>query len=523
MTIQEQFLSSRSCGILLPLSAMKTDTDWGVGDLGSLPVWTEFLAGYGIKILQILPLQETAPGITCPYAALSSFATDPVYADISAVEDIQNSPAAQEYIRGLNGQIAAWHQASKAPFEEVKQAKLKALWLGYQTFLSVEYTARSARFRAFEAYQSAQAGWLKQYALFRALKEVYKWQTWLSWPEGLKNHAPEALRDFEAAYREYVNFYAYVQWILDGQLRRAKAAAAARGVLLFGDIPFGTNLDSAEVWAERENYRLGWEIGAPADQFSEGGQKWGLPAYDWAYQHTHNLDLWRRKIRRMTELYDIFRLDHLVGFFRTYVFAPGDTAGGFDIQGDQNQIDRGYAFLRMVLDEANGKLAVGEDLGVIPTFVRRMLVDLKIPGYKVLRWEREDNGYYREPRNYPVVSLATTSTHDTETARGWWETMDQRERANMWEMITAQKTDGLIPWNEDTQRAILYRVLGSASALVMFSWQDIIGTTDRINTPGTVSAANWTYRSAYTPAQAAQVYAARWEMLRGLLKETNRL
>ncbi|MBR4682123.1 MAG: 4-alpha-glucanotransferase [Elusimicrobiaceae bacterium] len=523
MTIQEQLLSSRSCGILLPLCAMKTETDWGVGDLGSLSVWTEFLASQGVKILQILPLQETAPGITCPYAALSSFATDPVYTDISAVEDIKHSPAAQEYIRSLQPQIDAWHQAKRAPFEQVKQAKLRALWRGYQTFLSAEQANRTARFRAFEAYQSAQAGWLRSYALFRTLKDFYKWQTWLDWPEELKNHEPLAVHEFEVTYAEYVNFYAYIQWILDGQLRRAKAAAAAQGILLFGDIPFGTNLDSAEVWAERENYRLGWEIGAPADQFSKGGQKWGLPAYDWGYQHTHNLDLWRRKIRRMTELYDIFRLDHLVGFFRTYVFAPGDTVGSFDIQGEQNQIDRGYAFLRMVLDEANGKLAVGEDLGVIPNYMRRMLVDLKIPGYKVIRWEREDNGYYREPRNYPVVSLATTSTHDTETARGWWETMDIHERANIWEMISAQKTDGNVPWNDDTQRAIFNRVLGSASALVMFSWQDVIGTTDRVNTPGTVSDDNWTYRSEYTPAQAAQVYQKQWEMLRELLKETNRL
>ena len=209
--------------------------------------------------------------------------------------------------------------------------------------------------------------------------------------------------------------------------------------------------------------------------------------------------------------------------FRTYVFAPEDTTGAFDVENEQAQIDRGYAFLRMVQEEARGKLAVGEDLGVIPNYVRRMLVDLKIPGYKVLRWEREDNGYYREPRNYPVISLATTSTHDTETARGWWETMDIRERANIWEMITAQKTDGQIPWNDDSQRAILLRVLGSSSAIVMFSWQDIIGTTDRINTPGTVSEDNWTYRSLYTPTQAAQVYEKQWAMLRELLLQTNRV
>lgn len=521
--IQDQVLNGRSNGILLPLSAMKTQNDWGVGDFASLKEWVEFFARQGTKIVQILPLQETAPDQTCPYSAMSAFATDPVYTDISSVEDIQNSPRAQEFIDSIREDINQWKASDTVRFFPIKQAKLKALWFGYQHFLQTQQAQNTPRFMAFEAYCSAQRHWLRGYTIFRALKEFYKWQTWTQWPVDLRDFKEEAVSAFEAQYKEYVLFFAYVQWILDGQLRVAKVFAQERGVLIFGDIPFGTNLDSAEVWSERENYLLGWEVGAPADQFSEGGQRWGLPAYNWVYQHTNNLDLWRRKIRRVTELYDIFRLDHLVGFYRTYVFAPQDDKGAFDVNGEQNQIDRGYNFLRMVLDEAKGKLPIGEDLGVIPNYVRRMLNDLRIPGYKVLRWEREDNGYYREPRHYPTVSLATTSTHDTETVRGWWETMDIRERANIWEMISAQKTDGNVPFNAYSQRAILRRVLDSASAITMFSWQDIIGTLDRVNTPGTVSEANWTYRSRYTPQEAAEVYASELAMYRDLLQETNRL
>ena len=178
MTLQDQILSSRSCGILLPVASMKTQTDWGVGDFASLQAWTDFLAKQGIKILQILPLQETAPGITCPYSAMTAFATDPVYADISDVEDVRNSIPAQEFITTLQPQISAWRNAAKAPFGEVKKVKLHALWLGYQTFLSREQSVRSARYLAFEAYQAAQAGWLRNYALFRALKEFFKWKTW---------------------------------------------------------------------------------------------------------------------------------------------------------------------------------------------------------------------------------------------------------------------------------------------------------------------------------------------------------
>ncbi len=522
MSIHEELLQKRTNGILLPVSAMKTETDWGVGDFSSLCEWVRFLGGLGTKIVQILPLQETAPGQTCPYSALSAFAIDPVYIDVTAVEEVQASARARRTVEDLQGEIVAWRLSRKALFKPVKEAKLRVLWQAYQFFLEHDFKCSTPRAQAFEAYCSANSSWLRNYCVFRAAKEFFHWQTWKDWPEGLRNFEPYAVNEFELKYSEYVCFFAYLQWQADLQLRGAKACAQAAGVYLFGDIPFGTNLDSAEVWSERANFRLDWSVGAPPDQFSAKGQSWGLPAYNWDYMQQTHFNLWQRKIRRAVELYDIFRLDHLVGFFRTYVFADGKEEGFFDVTQEQAQIDRGYAFLRMVLDSARGALPVGEDLGVIPNYVRRMLVDLKIPGYKVLRWEREDNGYYREPRNYPVVSLATTSTHDTETVRGWWETQPQWERANIWEMISAQKTDGTVPFTLETQSAILRRVLTSASAITMFSWQDIVGTLDRVNTPGTMGDENWTYRSGYTPQEAVQEYAAQLEMYKHLLQETGR-
>lgn len=523
MTIHEELLSKRTNGILLPLAAMKTESDWGVGDFSSLCQWVRFLGRLGARIVQILPLQETAPNQICPYSALSAFAIDPVYIDVTAVREVHLSPLARRNVQNLQGDRAAWRLSRKAPFKVVKEAKLKVLWLAYQYFLENEFSRSTPTAQAFEAYCSANSHWLRNYSVFRAIKEFYHWQTWKDWPEELRNFEPQAVSEFEIKYSEYVCFFAYVQWQADLQLRHAKACAQAAGVYLFGDIPFATNLDSAEVWSERANFRLDYSVGAPPDQFSDKGQSWGLPAYDWEYMQANHLGLWRRKIRRAVELYDIFRLDHLVGFFRTYIFEQNSDEGHFDITDEQAQIDRGYAFLRMVLDSAKGALPVGEDLGVIPNYVRRMLVDLKIPGYKVLRWEREDNGYYREPRNYPVVSLATTSTHDTETVRGWWESQPQWERANIWEMISAQKTNGNISFSLETQRAILKRVLTSASAITMFSWQDIIGTLDRVNTPGTTGDDNWTYRSEYTPQEAKEVYKDQLEMYHQLLQECGRV
>lgn len=522
MTIQEELLQRRTSGILLPVSAMKTEADWGVGDFSSLCHWVQFLAGLGTKIVQILPLQETAPGQNCPYSALSAFAIDPVYIDVTQVLEVQLSKRTQQELNALQGDIVAWRLSRKAPFKMVKEAKLRVLWQAYQFFLEQDFRQHTARAKAFEAYCSASKSWLRNYSIFRALKEFFHWQTWKDWPQGLRDFDLQEVAKFEHQYREFVYFFTYVQWQADLQLRAAKICAQEAGVYLFGDIPFGTNLDSAEIWSERENFHLDQSVGAPPDQFSQKGQCWGLPAYNWTYLQEHHFDLWRRKIQRAVQLYDLFRLDHLVGFFRTYVFGPGEEQGHFDVTGEQAQIDRGYAFLKMVLESADGALPIGEDLGVIPNYVRRMLVDLKIPGYKVLCWEREDNGYYREPRNYPVVSLATTSTHDTETLHGWWDSQPQHERAHIWEMISAQKTDGNVPFNLEVERAVLHRVLTSASAITLFSWQDIIGTLDRINVPGTVGDENWTYRSVYTPQEAAQVYAPQLQMYQQLLQETGR-
>ena len=259
-TIQDELLAGRCNGILMPLSAMKTDADWGVGDFGSLEEWIGFFSSLGVKFIQILPLQETAPNETCPYSALTAFAIDPVYTCIPQVQDVAASPAAQDYIKTIQNDIASWHNAPKALLRTIKQAKLKVLWLGYQHFLAQEQAWATPRAKAFEAYCSANSSWLRGYSVFRALKEFYKWQSWTQWPEELKNAQPQAVAAFAAQYREYVQFFSYVQWILDQQLRRAKSLAAAKSVYLFGDIPFGTNLDSAEVWAERQNYRIDYEV-----------------------------------------------------------------------------------------------------------------------------------------------------------------------------------------------------------------------------------------------------------------------
>lgn len=316
-------------------------------------------------------------------------------------------------------------------------------------------------------------------------------------------------------------FFSYIQWLAQEQLEQARKFAKEKGVFLFGDIPFGVNFDSADVWANQTKFLLDTEVGAPKDALAQGGQKWGLPAYNWSVIEEQNFNLWRSRIARACEIYDIFRLDHLVGFFRTWVFKPGDDIGAYDISDETSQKARGAKFIDAVVETAQDNLPVGEDLGVIPDYMRKFMTDINMPGYRVIRWEK-DNEVFREPRNYPSASLATTSTHDTTTLKQWWEEMPSWQRANFWEMVSTQKTDGNIPYDQDVNIEILKRVLASNSNLAVFPLQDIIGTTDRINVPGTVSPDNWTFRLPYTTQEFEEKYNGIMTIFQALIRETNR-
>ncbi len=522
ISLQEnELIKGRSAGVLLPLFSMRSATDWGCGDMASFKEWISYFGGEGIKILQILPIHETAAGENCPYTALSAYAIDPVYLSVEDVAEVKNSKEAQELIAQTRDEINYWRSEAKAHFKYIKAAKYKVLWEAYNYFLKEEQAKNTARYQDFLAFEKQHSSWLVPYSIFRTAKDIMGWSSWKHWENNLKQINIAYLKEFATNNSKQMMFFSYVQWLLQRQLEEVRTLAKEKGVLIFGDIPFGVNFDSADVWGNQRKYILNAEVGAPQDQFSKGGQKWGLPAYNWAEVEASNFMLWRAKIKRACEIYDIFRLDHLVGFFRTWIFEEGDEKGRFDIKEEVAQKQRGQKFLEAVIETAQGKLPVGEDLGVIPDYMREYMKEISLPGYRVLRWEK-DNEVYREPRNYPVASLCTTSTHDTETLKDWWEQMPAWQRANVWEMVSAVKTDGNVPFTPHVHKAVLRRVMESASCLVIIPVQDIIASTDRINIPGTVTEDNWTYRIDCETAEFNSKYSKEMQMVKDLIKESNR-
>jgi len=295
----------------------------------------------------------------------------------------------------------------------------------------------------------------------------------------------------EILFREYLQWQAEMQW------RTAREQAP---VAIFGDLQFMVDVDSADVWANQDLFDLDASVGVPPDPFSEAGQNWGLPAYRWDVMAERG-DAWlRKRARRNAALYDGYRIDHVVGFYRTYLIPHDGSRPRFRPAEERDQLALGERVLGVFRDERSRITA--EDLGTVPDFVRASLTRLGVPGYRVLRWEREwhEPGQpFRDPVAYPALSVATSGTHDTEPMAVWWDSAAQEERAAVGRIPALRSIIGTCdlstaPFTPALRDALLEVLFASGSDLLILPFQDVFGWRDRINVPAKVSDENWTYR-----------------------------
>src|SRR5581483_5038657 len=282
------------------------------------------------------------------------------------------------------------------------------------------------------------------------------------------------------------------------QWEAARREVAAVGVRLKGDLPFVVSTNSADVWSRQREFRLDASLGAPPDDFDPGGQEWGLPVYDWDAMGSAGFAWLRARAARAAALFDAFRIDHVVGFYRQYVieregprrFVPEDEAA---------QLALGERLLTTAGESAAPAELIGEDLGVVPPFVRESLTRLAIPGYRVLRWEKDD-GVFRDPAAYPSRSVATPGTHDTSALATWWETEldDGGRRALAAVPVFRSLAEARAEFTPAVHAALLDGLYAAASELVVLPLPDAYGGRERINVPATVGAPNWGYRMPWT-------------------------
>jgi 4-alpha-glucanotransferase len=459
----------RRAGISVPLFSLRSSRSWGIGEIGDIPAVAEWLRAAHQSVLQILPMNELAPSESSPYSPLSAMAIDPQFISIWMMDE------AEEFEREWKDEIDRVRQTPKIDYAAVRDLKNRALRLAFERFLKSEWLLDTGRASEFRAFIADESWWLDEYSLYRALRADSGERPWSEWPSDLRDRESSALTRARERLAGQILFYQYVQWLAARQWQTIRHAAG--GIQILGDFPFMVTLDSADVWSRRDDFLLDASVGTPPDAFSETGQEWGLPPYNWDEARKNDFAWLRMRARRQARLYDGFRVDHLVGFYRTYV-RPFDGRAPFFMPRDEpDQIALGETVLRIVID-TNADVSV-EDLGTVPTFVRESIARVGVPGYKVWRWETGD------PALYPPLSVAMTGTHDTETVAVWWETLTLEERRRLG--VEAAHYD------EALRDRILEKLYNSGSNLVLLPIQDVFGWRDRINLPATISDDNWTY------------------------------
>jgi 4-alpha-glucanotransferase len=460
---------SRRAGISVPLFSLRSTRSWGIGEIGDIPAVVEWLRGAHQSVLQILPLNALAPSESSPYSALSAMAIDPQFISIWMMQDGAELERKWEY------EIEQVRQSSRIDYNGVRRLKTRALRASFERFLANDWGRDTADAADFRGYVDAESWWLDEYSVYRALRAEYGERAWTEWPEELRDREPSAMDLARRRLGGEILFHQYVQWVATRQWQTVRRAAG--GMSILGDFPFMVTLDSADVWSRRNDFLLDASVGTPPDDFSETGQNWGLPPYNWDAARKNDFEWLRMRLRRQVDLYDGFRVDHLVGFYRTYV-RPADGRPSFFMPSEvAAQTELGETVMRIMLD--TGADVSVEDLGTVPPFVRESIARLGLPGYKVIFWEPAD------PVLYPPLSVAMTGTHDTATLAVWWDSLTPKKQARFGSE-SAQ-------FDASLRDHLIELVYNAGSNLVLLPIQDVFGWRDRINLPATISDANWTY------------------------------
>lgn len=504
----------RRAGLLVPLFSMPASSSWGIGEIADLEGMARWLHDAAIGVLQLLPINEMEPGESSPYSAISAMAIDPQFIAIPRIADFADAGGESALDSADRDALDDVRRSGRVKYRLVRSLKQRALRMAFASFHDREWRRGTARADAMRDFVTREDWWLDDYALFRAIFEQQGKRPWTDWPDALRRRDADAVSRARRDLGNEILFYQYVQWIADEQWQSARRATAP--VSLFGDFPFMVAANSADVWADQDLFRLDASIGVPPDAFSETGQNWGLPVYRWDAIHARD-DKWLRdRIRRTAELYDGYRIDHLVGFYRTYAIPHDGSPGFFIPDGEDAQLAQGERLMSYFLD--SGSTIIAEDLGTVPDFVRESLARLGLPGFKILRWERhwhEAGQPFRDPPAYPPLSVAASGTHDTEPIAGWWERAAREERmlfgrARTVAGLARDRVDlADAPFDERVRDVILEALYASGSNLLIVPIQDVFGWRERINEPATVGEENWTYLLPWPVDKFAQIPVAR--------------
>ena len=576
----------KGAGTAIPVFSLRSEDDFGVGEFYDLKKMVDWAAATGQSILQLLPINDTTMLHTWedsyPYNPNSTFALHPQFLNLPAA-----GVKVDEEFKALQAELNALENID---YERVNNTKLELLHKAFdKTFKKLSTT------KGYQAFVEKNAHWLLPYAAFCVLRDLNGTPDFSQW-KGYAKYNKKKVAAFCEEHKAEVDFWCFVQYHLDLQLSEVCKYAHSKGVIFKGDLPIGISRTSVDAWLYPELFHMNSQAGAPPDAFSADGQNWGFPTYNWEKMAEDDYAWWKSRLAKMSEYFDAFRIDHILGFFRIWEIPlwtksglngyfnpalpfPADelSSQGFDVKNEDLFIEdprktghyhpkigakstQGYmwldayrraAFDRLYEDffyrrnnefwkdkamqklpallDSTGMLACGEDLGMIPATVPQVMADLRILSLEIQRMPKSVEETFAHPANYPYLSVCTTSTHDMNPVRAWWEE-DRQVTDQFWQMIlgnTGEAPYYCEPW---ICRQILDQHLWSPAMLTVLPLQDwlsmdgalrrVTPQDERINVPAN-SRHYWRYRMHLTVEQL-QAATEFNETLSGMIAASGR-
>jgi 4-alpha-glucanotransferase len=495
--------AARHWALAVQLYSVRSRSNWGHGDFSDLATLIDMAADLGAAGIGLNPLHALFDdhADASPYSPSSRLFLNTRYIDVEAVPEFPGLRPS-----GMDDEIDALREGDRINYAGVVAAKAKALRLAYDVFRKKGSRTRK---REFDAFRRDRGATLHRYACFEHLRHLHP-GPWWDWPDQWRQPNDTALAELRSGAEEDIAYYEFIQWIADRQLQHCCERSRQRQlpVGLYLDIAVGVRSDGFDAWSEQASIMSAMEIGAPPDLLNTAGQKWGLAGVNPVMLEAQAFEPFRRALQTTMRYSGAVRIDHVLGLNRIYLVPSGMSADkGVYIQFPFREL------LAVIAQEsiANKCIVIGEDLGTVPERFRETLSDFGIWSYRVLLFERDDNGSFRAPDQYGKDALVTFATHDLPTYTGWLSFHDLGVKRNL----------GIDPGETDNQRhaalgafrdalakrslatgeetpgflAVASYLAATPSRLLVVSMEDVLGIRDQVNLPGTIDEhPNWLQR-----------------------------
>ena len=505
----------RNAGILMPVSSLPSP--YGIGTFGKDAYdFVTFVKECNHKYWQVLPLGPTSYGDS-PYQSYSAFAGNPYFVDLDMLIEagflLKSEVISRDWGDGIvpvnvseddavNGRFGTYRDGNigderYVSYEKIYNNRFDILRIAYNRFKAACAESKKTLakglplYKQFDNFVKDNADWLEDYALFMALKTHFNNVSWGEWETDIKFRKPEAMSRYEEQLSDDIGYWKFIQFEFYLQWNALKQYANSNGIEIIGDIPIYMGYDSVDVWANQGEFQLDENLtpikvaGVPPDAFSDAGQKWGNPLYDYDKMEANGFSWWRKRMAASAKLYDVIRIDHFIGIVKYYTI-PADMPDAR--QGEYRQ-GPGQKLLDVINESIGDKKIIAEDLGVEVPEVAKILKENGYPGMKVLEFAfGGDRKNPHLPYNYTQNLVCYGGTHDNETLLGFFEGRGDWELGYAYDYLDTRDKGRMVD-------QVFRAAYSSVAVLTVFAVQDILklGNWARMNLPSSMGN-NWKWR-----------------------------